>query len=63
MAYKVYKDKLKDWERKYTTINDINDYIMRTTGVYWSTIKRVQSVIKRLKALKDHVTPSNYARE
>jgi hypothetical protein len=36
---------------------------MRTTGVYWSTIERVQGVKKRLKALKDHVAPSNYARE
>src|SRR5450759_3959610 len=63
MAYKVYKDELKDWERKHTTINDIDDYIMRTTGVYWSTIERVQGVKERLKALKDHVAPSNYARE
>jgi hypothetical protein len=34
MAYKVYKDKLKDWERKQIIINDINDYIMRITGAY-----------------------------
>ena len=33
MAYKIYKDELKDWERKQITINDIDDYIMRTTGV------------------------------
>jgi hypothetical protein len=63
MAYKVYKDELKDWERKYTTINDVDDYIMRTTGAYWSTIERIQGVMERLKALKDHVAPSNYARE
>jgi hypothetical protein len=63
MAYKVYKDKLKDWERKYIIINDVDDYIIRTIGVYWLTIERVQGVIKRLKALKDHVAPSNYARE
>src|SRR5256714_12800934 len=34
MAYKVYKDDLKKWERKQATINDIDDYIMRTTGTY-----------------------------
>lgn len=34
MAYRVYKDELKDWERRQTTINDIDDYIMRTTGAY-----------------------------
>jgi hypothetical protein len=34
MAYKVYKDDLKKWERKQTTINDIDDYIMRTTDIY-----------------------------
>src|SRR5271170_2247974 len=63
MAYKVYKDELKDWERKQTTINDIDDYIMRTTGAYWSTIEKVQGVLERLKSLQDHVAPSNYARE
>jgi predicted oxidoreductase (fatty acid repression mutant protein) len=44
MAYRVYKDELKDWQRQQTTINDIDDYIMRTTGAYWSTIERVQGV-------------------
>jgi hypothetical protein len=34
MAYRIYKDKLKDWGRRQTTINDIDDYIMFTTGVY-----------------------------
>src|SRR2546421_2659548 len=63
MAYKVYKDDLKKWERKRTTINDIDDYIMRTTGTYWSTIEKVQGVRERLKALEDHVAPSTYARE
>jgi hypothetical protein len=63
MAYKVYKDELKDWERKHITINDVDDYIMRTTGAYWSIIERIQGVMERLKALKDHVAPFNYARE
>jgi hypothetical protein len=63
MAYRVYKDELKDWERRQTTINDIDDYIMRTTGAYWSTIERVQGVKERLQRLKEHVAPSNYARE
>lgn len=63
MAYRVYKDKLKDWERRQTIINDIDDYIMRTTGVYWSTIERIQGVKERLQRLKEHVAPSNYARE
>src|SRR5256714_14222916 len=63
MAYKVYKDDLKKWERKQATINDIDDYIMRTTGTYWSTIEKVQGVRERLKALEDHVAPSSYARE
>lgn len=44
MAYKIYKDELKDWQRQQSTINDIDDYIMRTTGAYWSTIERVQGV-------------------
>ena len=63
MAYKVYKDELKDWERKQTTINDIDDYIMRITGAYWSTIKRIQGVLECLTALKKQVAPSTYARE
>lgn len=61
--YKVYKDELKEWKLKQTTINDIDDYIMRTTGTYWSTIEKVQGVKERLKALEDHVAPSTYARE
>ena len=63
MAYKVYKDDLKRWERRQTTINNIDDYIMRTTGTYWSVIEKVQGVKERLKALKDHVAPISYARE
>lgn len=63
MAYKIYKDELKDWQRQQSTINDIDDYIMRTTGAYWSTIERVQGVKERLKRLQEHVAPSTYARE
>jgi hypothetical protein len=63
MTYKVYKDELKEWERKQTTIHDIDDYIMRTTGTYWSTIEKVQGVQERLQALEDQVAPSTYARE
>jgi len=63
MAYKIYKDELKDWQRQQSTINDIDDYIMRTTGAYWSTIERVQGVRERLQRLQEHVAPSTYARE
>src|SRR5947207_4996159 len=63
MDYKIYKDELKEWKQKQTTINDIDDYIMRTTGTYWSTIEKVQGVRERLKALEDQVAPSTYARE
>lgn len=63
MAYRIYKDELKDWQRKLTTINDIDDYIMRTTGAYWSTIERIQGVKERLERLQEHVAPSTYARE
>ena len=41
LAYKIYKDEFKDWQRKQTIINNIDDYIMHTTGTYWSTIERV----------------------
>jgi hypothetical protein len=34
MDYKIYKDELKEWKLKQTTINNIDDYIMRTTGTY-----------------------------
>jgi len=61
--YKVYKDELKEWKLQQNTINDIDDYIMRTTGTYWSVIEKVQGVKERLKALEDHVAPSTYARE
>jgi hypothetical protein len=61
--YKVYKDELKEWKLKQATINDIDNYIMRTTGTYWSTIEKIQGVKERLKALEDHVAPSTYARE
>jgi hypothetical protein len=61
--YKVYKDELKEWKLKQTTINDIDDSIMRTTGTYWSTIENVQGVQERLKALEDYVAPSTYAQE
>jgi hypothetical protein len=63
MAYKIYKDELKDWQRQQTTINDIDDYIMRTTGAYWSTIEKIQGIKERLKRLQEHVAPSIYARE
>jgi hypothetical protein len=63
MAYKIYKDELKDWQRQQTIINDIDDYIMRITGAYWSTIERVQGVKERLKRLQEHVAPLIYARE
>ena len=63
MAYKIYKDELKDWQRQQTTINDIDDYIMRTTGAYWSTIERIQGVKERLQRLQEHIAPSIYARE
>jgi hypothetical protein len=63
MAYRIYKDEHKVWEKRQTTINDIDDYIMRTTGAYWSTIERIQGVPKRLQQLKDHVAPTSYARE
>ena len=63
MAYRVYKNELKDWKRRQKTINDIDDYIMRTTGAYWSTIERIQGVKERLQRLQEHVAPSNYARE
>jgi hypothetical protein len=63
LAYKIYKEEFKDWQRKQTTINDIDDYIMRTTGAYWSTIERVQGVRERLQRLQEHVAPSTYARE
>jgi hypothetical protein len=63
MAYRIYKDELKDWERRQTTINDIDDYIMRTTGAYWSTIERIQGVKERLQRLKEHMAPLSYARE
>ena len=63
MAYKVYKDELKKWERKQTIINNIDDYIMRTIGAYWSTIKRIQGVKERLERLQEHAAPSTYARE
>jgi hypothetical protein len=61
--YKVYKDELKEWKLQQNTINDIDDYIMRTTGTYWSVIEKIQGVLERLKALEDHVAPSTYARE
>src|SRR2546421_669696 len=34
MAYKVYKDDLKKWERKQITINNINNYIIRIISIY-----------------------------
>ena len=63
LAYKIYKDEFKDWQRKQTTINDIDNYIMRTIGTYWSTIERVQGVRERLQRLQEHMAPSTYARE
>ena len=63
MDYKVYKDKLKEWNKKQTTINDIDDYIMWIIGTYWSTIKRVDNVRERLKALQDQVALSTYAHD
>src|SRR5437868_11898194 len=61
LAYKIYKDEFKDWQRKQTTINNIDDYIMRTIGTYWSTIEKILGVKEHLKALEDYVAPSTYA--
>ena len=63
MAYKIYKDKLKKQKRKQTTINNIDDYIIRTTGAYQSTIERVQGVKERLQRLQEYMAPSIYVRE
>ena|SRR5437763_1280185 len=41
MDYKVYKDELKEWKLKQNTINNIDNYIMWTTGTYWSVIEKV----------------------
>ena len=34
MAYKVYKDELKEWKIKQNVINNIDNYIMQTIGIY-----------------------------
>src|SRR6266496_400464 len=61
--YKVYKDELKDWKLQRNTINNIDDYIIRTIGTYWSVIEKVQGVQERLKVLENYVAPFTYARE
>ena len=63
MAYKVYKNNLKKWKRKQTTINNIDNYIMQIIKTYWSIIERVQGIREHLEKLKNYVTPSIYARE
>jgi len=44
-------------------LNDIEDYVIRTTGNYWSSIEHAEGLYAKLVALKARVAPSTYARE
>jgi Pol polyprotein, beta-barrel domain len=66
-AYKIERDdwkaKKKLYDKKKEVLNDIEDYVIRTTGNFWSTIERVDGLRAKLVALKNRVAPTNYARE
>ena len=66
-AYKIDRDdqkgKKKLYNKKKEVLNDIEDYIIRTTSNYQNAIKYINSLYAKLIALKVRVTPTNYARE
>jgi hypothetical protein len=57
--YTEYKDDLRIYQKQKQAINDISNYIMRTTSVaYLPLIDDLDTVYKRLKALKKALAPT-----
>jgi hypothetical protein len=66
-AFKIARDdwktKRKLFEKKKDVLNDIEDYVIRTTSNFWSAIEHADGLYAKLVALKARVAPSSYARE
>jgi hypothetical protein len=43
-------------------IDTINDYVFQTLGLYFGMVEICDTLQKRIKALKEHIAPTNYAR-
>jgi hypothetical protein len=59
----IWQEELKDHRKKVKVITEIEDHVIRTAGIYWSTIESVTGLHARLVKLKERVAPSTYARE
>jgi hypothetical protein len=58
--YAEYKDDLRVHEKKKQAINDISNYIVRTTSVaYLPLIDGLNTIHERLKALKTALAPTS----
>jgi hypothetical protein len=57
--YAKYKDNLRIHQKQEQAINDISNYIVRTTSVaYLPLIDGLDTVYERLKALKKALAPT-----
>ena len=62
--YAEYKDDLHIYQKKEQAINDISNYIIQTTSVaYLPLINGLDTVYKRLQALKKALTPTTLGRK
>jgi hypothetical protein len=62
--YAEYKDDLRVHEKKKQAINDISNYIVRTTSVaYLPLIDGLNTIHERLKALKTALAPTSSGRK
>jgi hypothetical protein len=62
--YTEYKDDLRIYQKQKQAINDISNYIVRTTSVaYLPLIDDLDTVYKRLKALKKALAPTTSGRK
>lgn len=66
-AFKIARDdrktKKKLFDKRRDVLNEIEDYVIRITGNFWSAIEHKDGLNAKLVALKARVAPTNYARE
>jgi hypothetical protein len=58
-----YRDDRKEYEAKHKSIKELEKYVVRNIGNYLETIEKVKGLEAQLKALKERVAPSDFARE
>ena len=52
----------KQWRNQMTAIDAINNYVLQTLGPYFGVVETYNTLQERVKALKEHVAPTDYTR-